>query len=91
MEPNQGLGDPCEHEDVDSTSYLTSQQREDITRSAQLYLRMMHFRQIHVVLGMPQEEEGDRAAAKAQPVSKDQPGKNGVAVKTENGASTASA
>jgi hypothetical protein len=54
---DQGLRDPCEHEDVDVTSYLTLQQREDLTRSAQHFLRMMHFRQIHIVLGMPMEDD----------------------------------
>ena len=46
---NQGLPDPCEHDKLDVTSGLTIQQRENLTKTAQHYLRMMHFRQIHKV------------------------------------------
>jgi len=80
LDLNQGLRDPCEHEDVDVTAYMTLQQREDITRSAQQFLRMMHFRQIHIVLGMPLEEEDK--AQQEKPVHQG----NGVSVKAENGA-----
>ncbi|XP_024216436.1 zinc finger RNA-binding protein isoform X3 [Halyomorpha halys] len=47
-----GLSDPCEREPTDATAHLTSQQRADITASAQHALRLMAFRQIHKVLGM---------------------------------------
>ena len=39
-------------------------QAEDITKSAQYYLRLMHFRQIYKVLGM-QMEETDEVKAEA--------------------------
>lgn len=32
-----GIRDPCEKEDVDATANLTEQQREDITKSAQVW------------------------------------------------------
>ena len=51
-----GIKDPCEQGDVDVTANLTVQQREDITHSAQRYLRLMHFRQIYKVLGMNEED-----------------------------------
>jgi len=38
---------------------LSLQEREDITKGAQEYLRLMHFRQIYRVLGMPMEEAED--------------------------------
>ncbi|XP_018044530.1 PREDICTED: zinc finger RNA-binding protein isoform X2 [Atta colombica] len=49
-----GLSDPCEKEPVDAIGNMTSQQREDITSSAQHALRLVAFRQIHKVLGMEQ-------------------------------------
>lgn len=49
-----GLSDPCEKEAVDAIGNMTSQQREDITASAQHALRLVAFRQIHKVLGMEQ-------------------------------------
>ena len=64
LDAEHGLRDPCEHDELDVTAYLTLQQREDLTRSAQQYLRMMHFRQIHVVLGMPLEEDDFNKAKK---------------------------
>lgn len=47
-----GLLDPCEKEPEDALAYLSKQQREDITVSAQMFLRFIAFRQIHKVLGM---------------------------------------
>ncbi|XP_067644397.1 zinc finger RNA-binding protein [Eurosta solidaginis] len=49
-----GLLDPCEKEAQDALHDLTKQQREDLTVSAQLFLRYIAFRQIHKVLGMDQ-------------------------------------
>ncbi|CAB1426092.1 unnamed protein product [Pleuronectes platessa] len=46
-----GIKDPCEKEEVDATENLTPQQREDITQSAQLALRLCAFAQMHKVLG----------------------------------------
>ncbi|KAK2157814.1 hypothetical protein LSH36_184g08062 [Paralvinella palmiformis] len=64
-----GLYDPCEKEATDATSGLTSQEREDITASAQHALRLIAFRQIHKVLGMdqlptPKFQQGRRANRK---------------------------
>uniref|UniRef100_A0A8C3XNK2 Zinc finger RNA binding protein 2 n=1 Tax=Chelydra serpentina TaxID=8475 RepID=A0A8C3XNK2_CHESE len=47
-----GLRDPCEKDEMDALETMTSQEREDITASAQHALRMLAFRQIHKVLGM---------------------------------------
>lgn len=47
-----GLLDPCEKEPEDALGALSKQQREDITVSAQMFLRFIAFRQIHKVLGM---------------------------------------
>lgn len=49
-----GLLDPCEKEPQDALQELSKQQREDLTVSAQLFLRYMAFRQIYKVLGMDQ-------------------------------------
>ncbi|XP_037805269.1 zinc finger RNA-binding protein [Lucilia sericata] len=49
-----GLLDPCEKEPQDALHDLSKQQREDLTVSAQLFLRYMAFRQIYKVLGMDQ-------------------------------------
>jgi len=56
LEDGCGLKDPCEKEDVDVTANLTNQEKEDITRSAQEYLRRMHFRQLFKVLGISEAE-----------------------------------
>uniref|UniRef100_A0A8C8RR15 Zinc finger RNA-binding protein n=1 Tax=Pelusios castaneus TaxID=367368 RepID=A0A8C8RR15_9SAUR len=47
-----GLQDPCEKDEMDVLETMTSQEREDVTASAQHALRMLAFRQIHKVLGM---------------------------------------
>ncbi|XP_019406224.1 PREDICTED: zinc finger RNA-binding protein 2 [Crocodylus porosus] len=47
-----GLQDPCEKDKMDALETMTSQEREDVTASAQHALRMLAFRQIHKVLGM---------------------------------------
>ncbi|XP_060106409.1 spermatid perinuclear RNA-binding protein isoform X2 [Heteronotia binoei] len=47
-----GVYDPCEREPTDALSNLTVQQREDITHSAQLALRLLAFGQIYKVLEM---------------------------------------
>lgn len=47
-----GILDPCEKESQDAVGNLSSQQREDLTVSAQQYLRQLAFRQIHKILGM---------------------------------------
>ncbi|XP_024141803.1 interleukin enhancer-binding factor 3 homolog isoform X2 [Oryzias melastigma] len=47
-----GISDPCEKEATDAVGHLNSQQREDITASAQHALRLSAFGQLHKVLGM---------------------------------------
>lgn len=47
-----GLLDPCEKEPHDALDGTSKQQREDLTVSAQTFLRLIAFRQIHSVLGM---------------------------------------
>uniref|UniRef100_H2Z308 DZF domain-containing protein n=1 Tax=Ciona savignyi TaxID=51511 RepID=H2Z308_CIOSA len=47
-----GVQDPCEREEVDVMDHLSEQDREDLTVSAQNFLRMLVFRQAHRVLGM---------------------------------------
>lgn len=47
-----GLLDPCEKEPSDALTTLGKQQREDLTVSAQTFLRLIAFRLIHTVLGM---------------------------------------
>jgi zinc finger RNA-binding protein len=44
-----GILDPCEKEPQDALTTLSKQQREDITGSAQQFLRFIAFRQIHKV------------------------------------------
>ncbi|KAM9857176.1 interleukin enhancer-binding factor 3a isoform 2-T2 [Aulostomus maculatus] len=52
LEDGPGIKDPCEKETVDAIAALTLQQREDITQSAQLALRLCAFGQMHKVLGI---------------------------------------
>jgi zinc finger RNA-binding protein len=47
-----GFLDPCEKLPRDVSEGLTSQERENLTSSAQSFLRLMAFRQIHEVLQM---------------------------------------
>uniref|UniRef100_A0A8D3A702 Interleukin enhancer binding factor 3a n=1 Tax=Scophthalmus maximus TaxID=52904 RepID=A0A8D3A702_SCOMX len=51
LQDGPGIKDPCEKDAVDATENLTQQQREDITQSAQLALRLCAFAQMHKVLG----------------------------------------
>jgi len=57
-EREESFKDPCEREESATSplSNLNKQEAEDITKSAQYYLRLMHFRQIYKVLGMQMEE-----------------------------------
>ncbi|CAN9505962.1 unnamed protein product [Ophioblennius macclurei] len=52
MADGAGISDPCEKEATDAIGHLDSQQREDITASAQHALRLSAFGQLHKVLGM---------------------------------------
>uniref|UniRef100_A0A8C0XM04 Spermatid perinuclear RNA-binding protein n=1 Tax=Castor canadensis TaxID=51338 RepID=A0A8C0XM04_CASCN len=47
-----GLHDPCERDPTDALSFMTIQQKEDITHSAQHALRLSAFGQIYKVLEM---------------------------------------
>jgi len=51
MSDGQGLLDPCEREEINVFNHLSLQIREDITKQAQLDLRNIHFRNIHLVIG----------------------------------------
>ena len=55
----EGVKDPCEREEASPIQNLTKQEKEDVTKSAQYYLRLMHFRQIYKVLGMEMEDADD--------------------------------
>jgi hypothetical protein len=46
------LLDPCEKEHTDVLDCLNPQQREEITESAQMALRMVAFKNVYKVLGM---------------------------------------
>uniref|UniRef100_A0A3B5AT33 Interleukin enhancer-binding factor 3-like n=1 Tax=Stegastes partitus TaxID=144197 RepID=A0A3B5AT33_9TELE len=52
LEDGPGIKDPCEKDPVNATAYLSVQQCEDITQSAQFALRLCAFGQMHKVLGM---------------------------------------
>jgi zinc finger RNA-binding protein len=47
-----GLHDPCEKEPMDAAENLKTQQREELTASAQMALRLLAFKQIYKILGM---------------------------------------
>lgn len=57
MSDGTGLKDPCEHDMNDVCDSLSLQDREEISKSAQYYLRQMHFRKIWKVLGLQEIEE----------------------------------
>jgi len=67
MPDGQGIKDPCEREDTSVFSHMTLQMREDVTKQAQLDLRNIHYRKIHLVLGMElnmldaEQEKSDKA------------------------------
>ncbi|XP_028627510.1 zinc finger RNA-binding protein 2 [Grammomys surdaster] len=61
-----GLQDPCEKGPQDALEPMTPQQREDLTASAQLALRLVAFRQIHKVLHMEQLPPRTRFGAGAR-------------------------
>ncbi|XP_047028917.1 zinc finger RNA-binding protein isoform X1 [Helicoverpa armigera] len=52
LEHGPGLRDPCEKDLIDALGNLPPQKREDLTASAQQFLRQIAFRQIHKVLDM---------------------------------------
>jgi len=47
-----GIMDPCEREEMDVFSHLSPQQREDVTSAAQSEIRNIHYRKMHLTLGM---------------------------------------
>lgn len=56
--PNgSGIKDPCEIKDVDVMNDLSPQQKENLTKSAQRFLRLMQFDQIYEVLGIDAPSE----------------------------------
>ena len=52
MPDGSGIKDPCEREEVDVFEKMSPQTKEDVTRQAQIDLRNIHYRKIHLVLGM---------------------------------------
>ncbi|XP_050350149.1 zinc finger RNA-binding protein isoform X2 [Nymphalis io] len=52
LDHGPGLRDPCEKDLVDALGNMPPQKREDLTASAQQFLRQIAFRQIHKVLDM---------------------------------------
>ncbi|XP_041981040.1 zinc finger RNA-binding protein isoform X2 [Aricia agestis] len=52
LDHGPGLRDPCEKDLVDALGNLPPQKREDLTASAQQFLRQIAFRQIYKVLDM---------------------------------------
>ncbi|GJQ85833.1 putative zinc ion binding protein [Trypoxylus dichotomus] len=92
-----GLGDPCEKDNPDAAAALKTQQREDLTCSAQYALRLIAYRQIHKVLGMdplPAQQKifrRDRSARKRRRSGGEQADSesdSGKMVKTEAGETT---
>ncbi|XP_068622409.1 zinc finger RNA-binding protein isoform X2 [Battus philenor] len=94
LEQGPGLRDPCEKELVDALGNLPPQKREDLTASAQQFLRQIAFRQIHKVLDMemlpklkhtsggwkfPRKRRRSNTDAEA-----DQPNGEGKVIKTED-------
>jgi len=70
-----GLRDPCEREDVDVFLHLSVQEREDVTHSAQDFVRKIHYRKIHEVLGMerlppPEKKKWPKKEKKEEEVEK---------------------
>jgi len=63
MPDGKGLRDPCEREAVDVLASMSSQEREDVTKSAQVAVRKVHFRKLYEVLGMerfpPKKKPGE--------------------------------
>ena len=55
-----GLKDPCERAEVDACGHLTPQMRADVTKQAQADLRNIHFRKMHLVLGMEKADRFDK-------------------------------
>merc|ERR1712141_221937 len=47
-----GVKDPCETIDADVMSDLGAQQRENLTKSAQRFLRLIQFNQVYEILGL---------------------------------------
>ena len=52
MPDGPGIKDPCEREEVDVFEKMSPQMKEDVTRQAQIDLRNIHYRKIHLMLGM---------------------------------------
>ena len=60
-----GLFDPCEKEPTDVSEVLKNQQREEITASAQMALRLQAFKQIYKILGIECINTASAAASRA--------------------------
>lgn len=74
-----GLYDPCEKDPTDAAENLTDQQREDLTASAHMALRLMAFKQIHKILGiesLSQQYHTNNKLAKKRQIEKDTENEN---------------
>jgi len=69
MPDGQGIQDPCEREETNVFDCLTRQMREDITKQAQVDLRNIHFRNIHLVLGSEKWENHKSSKQKKDGIS----------------------
>merc|ERR1712025_648787 len=69
MPDGQGIQEPCEREETNVFDCMTRQMREDITKQAQLDLRNIHFRNIHLVLGSEKWENHKSSKQKSDEIS----------------------
>uniref|UniRef100_A0AAY4DCT5 Spermatid perinuclear RNA-binding protein n=1 Tax=Denticeps clupeoides TaxID=299321 RepID=A0AAY4DCT5_9TELE len=68
LQDGPGVLDPCERVPVDAMGYLTPQQREDVTMSAQKALRLTAFSQFYKVLGLERFPKGRDPGAGRYPM-----------------------
>merc|ERR1712200_173373 len=71
QEDGPGIKDPCEREQEDVLGFLTTQEREDITRFAMEAVRKIHYGKIHEILDMKKLSE-EELKKKASQVPEDE-------------------
>ena len=64
LDDGPGLKDPCERAEVDACGHLTPQMRADVTKQAQTDLRNIHYRKIHLLLGLENVERFEKKSKK---------------------------
>uniref|UniRef100_H2YD69 DZF domain-containing protein n=1 Tax=Ciona savignyi TaxID=51511 RepID=H2YD69_CIOSA len=77
LEEGTGLRDPCEKEPTDVLANLNLQQKEDITKGAQHFLRLLVFGKMHELLGVELPDSQVRKRAADQEDTADQSSKKG--------------